>query len=79
MVKIKGISRRDSERVEKLTYTVEECARAIGIGRTSVYELIATGELLTVKIGGRRLVPVSAARALLESAIAVEEITRKQK
>jgi excisionase family DNA binding protein len=31
-----------------------------GLGRTKVYELIASGELRTVKIGRRRFVPVSA-------------------
>jgi excisionase family DNA binding protein len=31
-----------------------------GLGRTKIYELIAAGELRTVKIGRRRLVPASA-------------------
>ena len=31
-----------------------------GIGRSKVYELIASGELRTVKIGRRRLVPAAA-------------------
>lgn len=31
-----------------------------GLGRTKVYELIASGELRTVKIGRRRFVPASA-------------------
>jgi excisionase family DNA binding protein len=32
----------------------------VGLGRTKVFELIASGELRTVKIGRRRFVPVSA-------------------
>ncbi len=31
-----------------------------GLGRTKIYELIAAGELRTVKIGRRRLIPASA-------------------
>jgi excisionase family DNA binding protein len=33
-----------------------------GLGRTKVYELIAAGELRTVKIGRRRFIPVEAVR-----------------
>ncbi len=31
-----------------------------GLGRTKVYELIASGDLRTVKIGRRRFIPVTA-------------------
>jgi excisionase family DNA binding protein len=31
-----------------------------GLGRTKIYELIASGELRTVKIGRRRFIPVTA-------------------
>jgi excisionase family DNA binding protein len=32
-------------------------ARRLGIGRTSLYELLSTGELGSVRIGRRRLIP----------------------
>ncbi len=51
---------------EKLAYTVPEFARAFGISRSSVYELMRTGELATVKIAGRRLIPRHTAMRLLE-------------
>ena len=51
---------------EKLTYTVPEFVRAFGISRTSVYELMKTGELATVKVAGRRLIPRQSALRLLE-------------
>ena len=38
--------------------SVPEAGRLLGIGRTLTYELIATGELPTLKIGSRTLVPV---------------------
>ncbi len=43
-----------------------ETGAALGVGRTKVYELIGAGELRTVKIGRRRLVPVSSVLELVE-------------
>ncbi len=37
--------------VEPICVRVNDAARMIGIGRTKLYELIATGELERVKIG----------------------------
>ena len=41
-------------------YTVEEAAKALRMSRSVVYELIRSGQLRTVKVGRRRLVPVPA-------------------
>ena len=35
----------------KRTYTVEEIAEILGIGRTSAYKLIRSGQFQTVRIG----------------------------
>lgn len=40
--------------------SVEVAARALGIARTSCYELISDGRLRSVTVGRRRLVPVQA-------------------
>jgi excisionase family DNA binding protein len=40
----------------KLAYRVDEAVKASGLGRTFLYERIASGELKSVKIGGRRLI-----------------------
>jgi excisionase family DNA binding protein len=51
---------------ERLAYRVDDFCRAIGLGRTKVYELIGEGVLRTVIVGGRRLIPREAAEALLK-------------
>ncbi len=40
--------------------TPEEVARRLGVGRTTVYALIAADELASVKIGNRRRIPAEA-------------------
>lgn len=46
---------------QQLLSVYPDAGRALGgLGRTKLYELIASGELRTVKIGRRRFVPASA-------------------
>jgi excisionase family DNA binding protein len=47
-----------AERVQLLR--AEEVAEALSIGRTKVFELIRTGELRSVKVGGARRVSATA-------------------
>jgi excisionase family DNA binding protein len=51
---------------QRLTYTVEEAARLLGIGRGTTYEGVRTGEIPSVRIGRRVLVPRHALLALLD-------------
>jgi excisionase family DNA binding protein len=44
----------------KLAYSIDEAIEAIGLGRTTVFELMASGELESVKVGRRRLIPSEA-------------------
>jgi excisionase family DNA binding protein len=46
--------------VELLLLDVREAARVLGIGRSTVYELIASGEIEVVHIGRSARVPVAA-------------------
>lgn len=39
--------------------SVESAAKAIGVGRTTLYELIASGAIRTFKVGARTLIPES--------------------
>lgn len=52
--------------MEKLTYTVTEAAELLGIGRSAAYEAARTGQLPTVRIGKRILIPAVGLQRLLE-------------
>jgi excisionase family DNA binding protein len=54
-------------RPEKLAFTIAEACAAIGIGKTSIYELIAEGKLKSIQAAGRRLIRRSDLEAFLES------------
>jgi excisionase family DNA binding protein len=43
--------------VEPLVYSVEEAATALGIGRSLAFDLVRRGELPTVRLGRRRVIP----------------------
>ena len=43
--------------MERLLLRPEEVCRALGLGRTKVFELLARGEIESLLIGRRRLVP----------------------
>jgi excisionase family DNA binding protein len=49
-------------------FTVEEAARLLGLGRNGCYEAVKRGEIPSVKIGRRLLVPRVALQAMLEAA-----------
>lgn len=53
--------------MDKLLLTPAEAARALGIGRTKVYELMASGTLASVRIGRCRRVPREALAELVVS------------
>jgi excisionase family DNA binding protein len=48
-----------STRIERQLLTVREAADALGLGRTTVYELIAAGDLEVVHIGRASRVPAA--------------------
>lgn len=53
-------TRTDERHVPKLLLVPEEAARALGVGRTTLYGLLRTGAVASVRIGGIRRVPTSA-------------------
>jgi excisionase family DNA binding protein len=53
---------------EPLAVRIPDAVRMTGIGRSKLYELIASGDLETVKIGRCTLVPVDALKDLLAKA-----------
>lgn len=50
---------------DKPTQTADETREILGIGRNSVYEGIATGEIPSIRVGRRVLIPTAALRRLL--------------
>ena len=57
-------------RVDRLLLRPAEAAEAIGIGRSKVYELLASGELPSIRIGGTVRVPVDALREWIDRQLA---------
>jgi excisionase family DNA binding protein len=45
---------------KRLTMTIPEAAKAIGVGRNQGYQAARSGQIPTIKIGKRLLVPVAA-------------------
>ena len=55
------------ENSTKDTFTVEETAKRLGIGRNSAYEAVKRGEIPSIRIGRRILIPTKALDNLLAS------------
>jgi excisionase family DNA binding protein len=55
---------------EPLLLTPEATAEMLSCSRSTVYELIAAGELMSLKIGRSRRVPADAARQYVERLMA---------
>ena len=55
--------------MERLTYSVAEVAQLLGVSRGSVYNHIRTGEIRSITIGSRIVVP----RRVIADLVNVEE------
>lgn len=55
---------------QRLAYSVGEFCHVSGLGRTLVFAMLRDGRLSSVRVAGRRLIPVAAARALLSPEVA---------
>lgn len=53
---------------EPLALTIPNACRAIGCGKTWLYEAAKRGELKLVRLGGRTVVPMAELKRLLEAA-----------
>jgi hypothetical protein len=51
-----------------LTYTINDAVAVSGLGRSSLYKLMNSGQLRSVLVAGRRLVPAEALRELMQGA-----------
>ncbi len=51
--------------IKRVTYTVPEAGKKLGIGRNSSYEAARKGQIPTIRIGNRLLVPIAAFHRML--------------
>lgn len=56
-------------RAPRRTLTIVEAAQALGIGRNQGYEAARRGEIPTIRIGKRILVPAAALERMLQAAV----------
>jgi excisionase family DNA binding protein len=61
----KSPEKQERPKQQRRALSIEETAEATGLSRASLYRAIGAGTLATVKVGSRRLVPVTAIDALL--------------
>jgi len=52
----------------KITVVVSEACLMLGIGRTKLYQMMGSGEVRAVRIGGRTLIDAASLRALVDDA-----------
>ena len=57
-----------------MVLTVTQACEALKVSRWSIYELIRTRQLVTIKIGRRRLIPATAVHVLVERLSAEEAL-----
>lgn len=71
----KALSAANAERIDStlVALTVAEAGRRLGVGRTSMYGLIAAGEIPTVLVGSVRRVPAAALDQYVSARLAVSD------
>ena len=55
------------ELIEPLAVSINDTVRMLGVGRTSIYEMIKDGRLEAFKLGRRTLVRVESIRRLVDA------------
>lgn len=58
----------ESAATAPLAHRIPDACQRIGVGRSSLYELIKSGQLKTVRIAGRTLIPESELQRLMAEA-----------
>jgi excisionase family DNA binding protein len=63
-----GMARQQRAPVERETLTVEEAGLVLGVSRGTAYAAVRQGQLPTIRLGRRLVVPRAALDAMLASA-----------
>jgi excisionase family DNA binding protein len=63
-----GIHQQPEAAMQPITATINDTAKALGLGRTSIYSLIREGRLEAIKLGRRTLIKVESIHRLIASA-----------
>ncbi len=53
--------------MERLTYSINETARLLSLGRTTIYAMLADGRLEAMKLGRRTLIKAESIKRLVEA------------
>ena len=53
--------------MDELAYSVNRTAKALGVGRSTIYKLIKTGQVDALKIGTRTLITTASIARLTEA------------
>ena len=67
-------SRTGTASREKLLVTPEDAAQMLSLGRTTVYALLQTGDLFSVRVGRARRIPIGAIEAFVAGLSAREGV-----
>jgi excisionase family DNA binding protein len=57
---------------DRLALSVREALKLVPLGRTAFYDAVRKGQIPSVRVGGRLLIPAAALRRMFESAPAQE-------
>ena len=57
----------EADSMEKLTYTIAETAKVLGVGKNRVYEGVSNGSIPGIRLGGRWIIPKFALHRMLET------------
>jgi excisionase family DNA binding protein len=50
--------------------SIIEAAKALSVSRSKVFELVGSGELLSIKIGRRKVIPIAGLQEFIDRAVA---------
>lgn len=60
--------RMAGELMERLAYSIQEFADALGVSRDLVNDMLKLGQVKSLKAGNRRLIPAAAVKEYLDTA-----------